>query len=56
MLGDVRAAGVGEHERALPRRLVRADDLSRVGTAFFQLNVLVSAVVMAAVLVDLWIG
>src|SRR5206468_904594 len=32
----------------IEHRLVRPDDLSRVGTAFFQINVLVSAVVMAA--------
>jgi 4-hydroxybenzoate polyprenyltransferase len=36
--------------------LVRADDLSRVGAAFFQVNVLVSVVVMAAVVLDVWIG
>ena len=39
--------------RAPPRP---ADDLSRVPTAFFQINVLVSVVVMIAVVVDLWIG
>lgn len=38
----------------IEHRLVRADDLSKVGTAFFQVNILVSAVVMAAVVLDLW--
>ena len=32
------------------------DDVAKVGTALFQVNVLVSAVVMAAVVLDAWIG
>jgi 4-hydroxybenzoate polyprenyltransferase len=38
---------------AIEHRLVRADDLSKVPAAFFQINVLISFVVMAAVLLDL---
>ena len=37
-------------------RLVRPDDLSRVGTAFFNLNAAVSVVVMIATVVDLWLA
>jgi 4-hydroxybenzoate polyprenyltransferase len=39
---------------AIEHRMVRADDLSNVPTAFFRLNVLVSVVVMVAVVADLW--
>jgi 4-hydroxybenzoate polyprenyltransferase len=41
---------------AVEHRLVRADDLSSVPTAFFQINVLVSFIVMVAVVADLWTG
>jgi 4-hydroxybenzoate polyprenyltransferase len=41
---------------AVEHRLVGPDDLTRVPTAFFQINVLVSFVVMVAVLADLWAG
>jgi 4-hydroxybenzoate polyprenyltransferase len=40
---------------AWEHRLVRPDDLSRIQTAFFQLNVAISMVVMAAVALDLWL-
>jgi 4-hydroxybenzoate polyprenyltransferase len=36
-------------------RLVRPSDLSRIQTAFFHLNVLISVVVMTAVIADLWV-
>jgi 4-hydroxybenzoate polyprenyltransferase len=39
---------------AIEHRLVTADDLSSVPTAFFRVNVLVSVVVMTAVVADLW--
>jgi 4-hydroxybenzoate polyprenyltransferase len=39
----------------LEHGLVRADDLSRVQTAFFQLNVAISVVVMVSVATDLWL-
>ena len=41
---------------AVEHRLVRADDLSKVPAAFFRINVMVSFVVMAAVLLDLGIA
>lgn len=44
----VAALLVAEH------RLVRADDLSKVDRAFFQLNVFISFIVMSASLLDVW--
>jgi 4-hydroxybenzoate polyprenyltransferase len=41
---------------AAEHRMVGPDDLSRIPTAFFQLNAVISVVVMAAVVADLWMG
>jgi 4-hydroxybenzoate polyprenyltransferase len=57
-LGTVFAIGVAVTGAllAIEHRLVSPDDLSKVPAAFFQINVLISFVVMAAVLLDLGIA
>ncbi len=56
-LGWIFACGVGVVALLLvyEHRLVRPDDLSRVGTAFFQVNVAISVLVMASALVSVWV-
>lgn len=57
-LGAVYLAGVGVVAALLvwEHRLVRADDLSKVGQAFFQVNVLIAVVMLVATAADVVTG
>ncbi len=57
-LGPIFLTGIGIVTVLLvvQHRLVRAHDLSRVGAAFFQVNVAISVLVMCAALLEVWLG